>query len=202
LNFIETIPDADPGSGFGAAIVPLGDVNHDGYLDLAVGAPGHTNGQGAIYVMESNGAPGPDPSCNPPPPPGGGGGGSSPGGGGGQSGNPSTGPRKDTNLAKRRITLGPRTKNVKLGKSLVMSGKLESSKRKSNCQTKQKIAIQRLSQGNIWVAIDVAVSKKNGKFSSETFPGPAATFFYRARVNQTRRCMGATSNKIKVKVLP
>jgi len=48
----------------------------------------------------------------------------------------------------------------------------------------------------------VAVSRKNGTFSVQTFPAPVQTFFYRARVNQTRRCTGAISNRVKIKVVP
>jgi hypothetical protein len=78
---LETIPDAEPGARFGAAIVPMGDLNHDGYLDLAVGVPAHSGGAGGVYLLRSNGAAGPDVTCNPS----GGGGG---GGGGGGAGAP------------------------------------------------------------------------------------------------------------------
>ena len=202
MSIVQTIPDADPGSEFGAAIVPLGDVNGDGYLDLAVGAPGHANGQGAIYVMESNGAPGPDLSCNPPQPGGGGGGGGSTGGGGTTTSNPPGGGRRVGSLAKRRVLFGSRKKTVKIAKPLILNGRIKSSKRKAACERKQKVAIQRFAGNNFWQTIDVAVTGKKGTFSVQTFPAPAQTFFYRARVNQTRRCTGATSNRVKIKVVP
>ena len=208
MSVIQTIPDADPGSNFGAAIVPLGDLNGDGYLDLAVGAPGHAGGQGAIYVMESNGQPGPDTSCNPPNPGGGGGGtgggstGGGGGGGGGNPGSPRSGGGKVSSLAKRKISFGSSKKTVKIAKPLTLTGKLKSSKRKATCVRKQKIAIQRFAGNNFWQTIDVAISSKKGTFSVKTSPAPAQTFFYRARVNQTRRCTGAISNRVKIKVVP
>jgi hypothetical protein len=63
---LQTIPDPEPGAHFGASIVPMGDLNHDGYLDLAVGAPDRNGGAGGVYLLTSNGSPGPDFSCNPP----------------------------------------------------------------------------------------------------------------------------------------
>ncbi|CAH8523492.1 unnamed protein product [Schistosoma turkestanicum] len=40
-------------SGFGATITKLGDINHDGYQDFAVGAPYEDNG-GAVYIYHGS----------------------------------------------------------------------------------------------------------------------------------------------------
>ena len=64
---LQTIPDAEPGARFGASIVPMGDLNGDGYLDLAVG-PRRNGGAGGVYLLRSNGSPGSDLSCAPPAP--------------------------------------------------------------------------------------------------------------------------------------
>jgi hypothetical protein len=47
-----------PDDGFGQALAPLGDIDGDGFFDLAVSAPGHTGSAdraGAVYVYRSNG---------------------------------------------------------------------------------------------------------------------------------------------------
>jgi hypothetical protein len=60
---LQTIPDPDqqPGSGFGRALAPLGDLNGDNFLDFAVGAGlfdhvGFADG-GRVYIFRSNDAP-------------------------------------------------------------------------------------------------------------------------------------------------
>jgi FG-GAP repeat len=199
---IQSIPDPEPGTKFGAAIVPLGDLNGDGYLDLAVGAPDHAGGIGRIYQFLSDGTPGPDLSCNPPAP--GGGGGSTGGGSGSGPGSASgTTPRKrgtGSTLAKRRIAFDSNKKQVKVAAVVTFHGTLRASKKKRACQSKQKIALQRYQPGGgFWVTIDVAVTDKKGKFTTNTRPAPALTFLYRAHVNQTRRCMVANSNRVKIK---
>ncbi len=61
-------PSPQPDTGFGSAIAPVGDVNLDGYLDVAVGAP-RLNGSGAVHIFLSNATAGPAfAGCNPPPP--------------------------------------------------------------------------------------------------------------------------------------
>ncbi|MCA8966503.1 MAG: protein kinase, partial [Planctomycetes bacterium] len=56
-----TFADDDRGSDFGATVVNLGDVDHDGHCDLAIGAPGHTSRgkqPGSVLVMSgATGAP-------------------------------------------------------------------------------------------------------------------------------------------------
>jgi len=63
-------PDNQGGSNFGGDIIPLGDLNGDGFLDLAVGAPlfdsPDLTDTGRVYVLTSNDTPLP-PAAPPPP---------------------------------------------------------------------------------------------------------------------------------------
>ena len=46
-------PDVRSGEGwarFGTAVANLGDINHDGLQDVAVGAPGQDGGAGAVHI--------------------------------------------------------------------------------------------------------------------------------------------------------
>jgi hypothetical protein len=203
---LQTIPDPEPGAGFGTAIAPMGDLNADNYLDLAVGAPGHAGGAGRTYLMMSNGAPGPSlQSCAPPPPTGGGGG----GGGGGQAGTstgsppaPAPTPRKRkrksrtvATLAKRKLRLSA-AKEVKVGALLTLKGRLVAKKR--SCRARQKVAVQRLGSDKVFFTIAVGITKRDGRFAASTRPYPAQTHFFRAQVVRTRKCMGAISKRVKV----
>ena len=62
-------PDSQSGSAFGGAIVPLGDINGDGFLDLAAAAENFTGsagaGQGRVYVFRSDNSPLPSPAPAP-----------------------------------------------------------------------------------------------------------------------------------------
>ena len=59
---LQTIPDPDqqPGSSFGTAVSPLGDLNGDGFLDIAVAAdlwdanPTEGRNQGRFYILRSD----------------------------------------------------------------------------------------------------------------------------------------------------
>jgi len=69
---LQTVPDPDQqaGSAFGGAIVPLQDLNEDGFLDFAVSAENFSGstgiGEGRVYIFKSNDSP---PVAPPPPPP-------------------------------------------------------------------------------------------------------------------------------------
>jgi len=47
----------DVDSFFGNSITNLGDVNMDGANDIAIGAPGHDDGKGAVYIFHGNSDP-------------------------------------------------------------------------------------------------------------------------------------------------
>lgn len=49
-----TIDGATAGDAFGTAVAPAGDVNHDGYGDLIVGAPGYSSSTGRAYVYHGS----------------------------------------------------------------------------------------------------------------------------------------------------
>ena len=72
---LQTVPDPDnqPASQFGGQVIPLGDLNDDGFLDFAAAArlydtPTNTDA-GRVYVFKSNNTPPPPPPAAPPPPP-------------------------------------------------------------------------------------------------------------------------------------
>lgn len=211
MTALETIPDAEGGAHFGAAIAPMGDLNVDGYVDLAIGAPEHNGGVGRVYLMKSNGAPGPGISCKPPDTGGGGGGGSgggtgaSTGGGtgGGTPNKPQSGGKKARSLASRNIRLRASSKKIKVGKLVKLTGTLKAKSRKRSCQIRQKIAILRydkVSKG--WPTIDVAVTERTGRFVVSVRPIPAQTYLYRARAKRNKRCGEALSKRVRVEVLP
>lgn len=70
---LQSIPDPDqaPGSGFGIGITPMGDLNGDGFLDIAASSylyNGTVAGQGRAYIMKSNDTPLPAPQGSAPAP--------------------------------------------------------------------------------------------------------------------------------------
>jgi hypothetical protein len=204
---LQTIPTPVGAVGFGTAVVPVGDVNGDGYADFAVGAPAADNGAGRVFIMKSDGSTGPAfAGCTPDPGPGGGGGGGSSGGTGGSTGgggSTATTPPKQGKavsvLAKRKLSFAANKKKVKVAAVVRFRGTLLASKRKRSCQGKQKIAIQRYQpNGGAWTTIDVAITGRKGTFTSDTRPAPAQTFLYRAHVNQTKRCATANSKRLKI----
>jgi FG-GAP repeat len=199
---LQTIPAPAGAAGFGNAVAPLGDFNVDGFADFAVGAPATGGGAGRVYIMKSCPL-----SCDPPSPgPGGGGGGAAGGtgggsggsGGGGTSTNPPGG-KKVSALAKRTITLRANKKTVKVAGAVKLLGKLRASKKKRSCQAKQKVAIIRYETTDGGPTIDVAVTDKKGDFAAVVHPAPARTFIYRARVKQSKRCVGVISKRVKIK---
>jgi hypothetical protein len=170
--------------------------------------------------MNSDGIAGPTfDGCNPSPPSGGGGGGggvtppSSAGGTGGTTGGSTGGGSKKkrtpkvSSLAKRTIrfrTSGKAT--VTAGQLVTLKGRLRARTRKSSCQRRQKVGIQRLEhtpQADFYLTIDVAVTRRDGTFATSTRPATAPkTFIYRARVMQTKTCKGATSKQVKIVAKP
>ena len=65
-------PDNQGASSFGGEIIPMGDLNGDGFLDIAVAAPLYDSptltDTGRVYVFTSNNTPAPAPPAPPAPP--------------------------------------------------------------------------------------------------------------------------------------
>lgn len=195
---LQTLPDpsAQAGSGFGSAVVPMGDLNGDGFLDLAVSAPrfdGLSPDEGAVYVMRSAGANGPGiDACRPVPPAGGGGAVAGPVGG--------ATPRPVARLAPRSLRLTVSRKRLsKQGMLVRLRGSVRATRRKGACQVRQKVALQRRKpKVKFFQTFDVAITKANGTFELKLHP--FTTYTYRARVSETSRCQGAISKASKVSV--
>jgi hypothetical protein len=199
-DVVQTITDPDPqdGSGFGGAIAPLGDRNGDGMLDLVVGMPGFdatgSADRGRAYLLTSQGSPRPDVvGC-------GGVAADDDGGGGGEE---EVAPDEDTVVIARvlrRLVLKSSHRRVRQHATVRLRGTLKASAKRSVCQKRQKIALQRRWQiGGNFQTVDVAITRANGKF---TMRAPVDhSYVYRARASQTARCMRAVSKKVKVSVL-
>lgn len=179
-------PGAETGAQFGATIAPIGDRNSDGFIDLAVGAPLSLGGDGRVWTFTSSGpADTAFAGCSPS---------SSPGTGGKSSTGEPVGAR-----ILRRLSLRPSKRKLKRRSALRLSGSLKASASQAACQRRQKIAVQRRKlKGGRFQTFDVAVTTKTGSFRTTT--RPSRTYLYRARVSQTKRCMGAMSKSAKVVV--
>jgi hypothetical protein len=99
----------------------------------------------------------------------------------------------------RGVTLVPSKRRLSRSALLRLNGVLRVSGGPASCRSRQKIAIQRRKSGERrFQTFEVAVTSRSGSFKTSTRPG--RTYLYRARVSQTRRCMGATSKAAKVVV--
>jgi hypothetical protein len=217
---LQTIPDPDqqPGSGFGRGLAPLGDLNDDGFLDFAVGAGGFDPGaptacspctpvpgnpaQGRIYILRSDNSPAPPPEPGP--------GSSSQGSVGPQGAQGAQGPQSPAaTLSGRTLELvaapvrrssrrGARV-SLRRGRGLRLVGKLESFANEAGCVSRQQVLLQRRGpRSATYRTFTRATTDADGDFSSRFTP--RRTFIYRAQVAQTDACLGAVSNREKVRV--
>jgi hypothetical protein len=177
-------PDAQPGSGFGQALAPLGDINGDGFLDFAVGSGYYTgttgSRQGRIYIFRSDNSPLPTPPSSPP---------SSP---------PSTG-GGTTTVTTAATVLAGRTLEIQLGANKIarnhkfrLIGLLEAFSNQTVCEARQPVKIQRRAPGNLrYTTLKTVTTDSRGNFSTRL--NATSTSIYRAWVDQTSQCLGAVS---------
>ena len=168
-NPLQTIadPDAQPGSGFGQGLAPLGDINGDGFLDFAVGSGYYTGTagakQGRIYIFLSDNSPGPTP--------------------------PSTTP---TVLAGRTLEILLSKSTVLRGRKFRLSGLLEAFVNPTACEAAQTVKIQRRGLHSLdYTTVKTATTSVSGKFSVQLKAMRASV--YRAWTGQTTQCLGAVS---------
>ncbi len=188
-------PDARTGSAFGGAIVPLGDINGDTFLDLAVSAENFTgstgNAQGRVYILRSDDSPAPPapPAPIPPPPapvaPG-------PAGPAGPPGDGAVLTR-----AGRTLELATSSGALRRGRPLTLRVRLEAFADRGGCQARQLVQVQRRRPSSVtFRKFASRRTSSGGTLSLRT--RPKATYVYRARVTQTARCTGAVSNRERV----
>jgi hypothetical protein len=201
-------PDQQPGSGFGRALAPMGDLNDDGFLDFAVGAGGFdpgqvvtcspcsgapNPGQGRIYLLTSDNSPAP----------------SGPSGGGGTTGGGTTGGGSTAVvLAGRSVTLAASRNTVRMRRAgaaqarrrVRLSGVVEAFSNETGCVPNQSVALQRRRPSRArYLTFARRTTNRAGAFSIRI--RPRRTFVYRARVEQTASCHGAVSESERVTVL-
>ena len=179
-------PDQQAGSGFGTAIAPLGDLNGDGMLDIAVGAGLYdgTTGvdQGRIYILKS------DDSAAPPVPPA-----VVPAGPTGPAGPAGpAGPSSAATLAGRTLELAASRSSVAKGAKVTLRGALEAFANPTGCRASQSVSIQRRSPTSAtYTTIAQRTTSAKGTFSAGVRLSRTAVF--RARIGQTAACAGAAS---------
>jgi hypothetical protein len=209
-------PDQQAVSNFGASVAPLGDLNGDGFLDLAVGAGRFevTSSQpdtGRLYIFRSN---------NTPPPP------VSPPsaeelpqegffegdfgdfgffeedfGAFDETAAASAGRSVTLKASKARVSLrrkGRRAPRVRL------TGKVRASVNEELCEPSQRVLLQRRRGGGSrrlrrYRTFQRTRTSSSGAFKSKEFR-PARTYLYRAVVPETEECPAAVSNQVKITV--
>ncbi len=212
-------PDLQNESGFGTRVMPLGDLNDDGFLDFAVasprwdapssaGAPGVLD-QGRVYLFRSD----VNAVVPPPPaPPTGPTGPAGPAGGQGPAAPPAPAAPAvpaapgagvaATVLAGRTIDLDASRTRVTRGARVQLRGVLEAFANPRACEARQSVAIQRRTKGGgRFVTFQTVRTGSTGTFRSSRF-APTSTRLYRSRVVQTAACQGAQSPRETVTVVP
>lgn len=185
-------PDAQTGSAFGGSVVPLGDINGDDLLDVAVAAEnynGPVTGQGRAYVLRSDDSPGPPP---PPPPPA-----VEPVPGPIGPAGPAGPPAPAVTRAGRTVELAASRELLRRGRRLTLRARVEAFADLAGCQASQLVELQRRRPASTaFRTFATRRTAKSGLLSLRT--RPAATYVYRARLAQTARCDGAVSNRERV----
>jgi hypothetical protein len=182
---LQTIPDPDQqrGSNFGIALAPLGDINADGFLDLAVGAGTYdrigVTDAGRIYILRSNNTPLP---VEPPPP-------------------PAPPPVVAAAASGRALELVATPSLVARGRSVRLAGTLDAFANPARCQAGQSVQIQRRTGSTSqYSTVATVTTSADGSFTSTV--RPTRSGFYRARVAQDADCIGAVSPREQVRVRP
>jgi len=197
-QLLQTIADpaGQPGSGFGRALAPMGDLNGDGFLDFVVGSGGFDPGdpvncspcnpgtanpaQGRVYLLRSDNSPAPASPGQP-----------------SQPSQPST-PTAET-TAGRALSLAASKARIRRGRRVTLRGVLEAFSSEAACVPNQEIALQRRRVGRArYFTFATRRTDADGDFAARL--RPRRTFVYRARVGDSSSCAGAVSERERVDV--
>ena len=197
-------PDNQAADGFGMHVIPLGDLNGDGYLSFAVTAPRWATsasppvlGQGRMYIFTAN------PNAVVPTPPGPPAGPPGPAGSAGSPGPPGAAGTSSSTvvaLSGRTLELDASKSSVKSGGSVTLRGVLEAFANPTVCQSSQSVLLQeRAPSGTLFTTIATLKTSASGVFSSSSIK-LKGTELFRARIGQTSTCGGAQSDRVTVQV--
>jgi len=181
---------ADPGaqrsSAFGIGIAPMGDINGDGFLDMAVGAARFDRAgmldPGRVYIMRSDNTPLPvvTPTAPPAPP---------------------APAAPAAALSGRALELVATPGRVARGRAVRLAGTLEAFANEARCQAGQEVEIQRrAATASRYATIARVRAAADGSFTISARADRSA--FFRARIAQDAECLGAVSPREQVEVMP
>jgi hypothetical protein len=185
-------------------VIPLGDLNGDGFLSFAVTAPRWATstsppvlGQGRMYIFTAN------PNAVVPTPPGPPAGPAGPAGPSGPAGSSGTGSTSTVvAISGRTLDLDASKSTVKSGGKVTLRGVLEAFANPTVCQASQSVLLQdRAPGGTLFTTIATVKTTASGVFKSSAIK-VKSTQFFRARIGQTSACGGAQSDRVTVQVPP
>lgn len=190
-------PDAQPESGFGSRVFPMGDLNNDGFLDFGVASvrwDSPTLDQGRVYIFRSDPnavVPGPPPLPTGPQGPAGATGPAGPAGAGTAA----------TAIAGRTVDLDASRETVKRNARITLRGVVEAFANQAACEGGQSVQLQkRTLKGTRFATFETVKSAANGTFKSKQVR-MTSTQLFRARVLQSDACSGAQSTRERVRVV-
>lgn len=173
-------PDQQPGATFGGGVVPLGDVNDDGFMDVAIssglydltqtsgpcsGAP--CANAGRVYIFRS------DDTVSEPPP--------------------------DNVAAGRTLVLDANRSTVAKGKRVRLLGILEAFASEAACVPGQAVQLQRRRPGNpSYSTFATKTTDGDGGFKQRV--RMRRTTIFRAKAPLTEECLGTVSEGVRVTV--